>query len=178
MDGEASAKADPGLAATIHGAQHGDAACFDRLADHFAGRVYGFLYRLTGSRNDAEDLMQEVFVRVIRMIAGYQHDGRFESWIFRIAANLCRDRVRRIQRTPKHLALEGSDDGSEEGGGSFQSLAANDSGPDARMVKTEELDALGVALAQLPENERTVIMLRHFSQMSFKEIAEIGRAHV
>lgn len=168
MDGESSAGADRGLAATIHGAQQGDAASFDRLVEQFAGRLYGFLYRLTGSRSDAEDLMQEVFVRVVRMIADYQHEGRFEAWLFRIAANLCRDRIRRISRLPKHHTLEvGEDDGAEP------EFIAGNSAPDSRMARTEELDALGTALAQLPDVERTVITLRHFSQMSFKEIAEV-----
>jgi len=168
MDGESSASADRGLAATIHGAQAGNAACFDRLVEQFAGRLYGFLYRLTGSRSDAEDLMQEVFVRVVRVIADYQHEGRFEAWLFRIAANLCRDRVRRISRLPKHHTLE---DGEDDAAGS--DFVAGSGGPDSRMAKNEELDALGAALAQLPDVERTVIMLRHFSQMSFKEIAEV-----
>src|SRR5215510_10398391 len=70
------------LAATIRGAQRGDAASLDRLVDEFAGRIYGFLYRMTGSRADAEDLMQEVFVRLVRTIRSYEHDGRFEAWLF------------------------------------------------------------------------------------------------
>lgn len=176
MDGGRLAKADPELAATIRGAQTGDRACLDRLVEQFADRLYGFLYRLTGSRSDAEDLFQEVFVRVVRVIADYEHDGRFEAWLFRIAANLCRDRVRRISRLPKHHTLE-VDDEADGAGAEFISgnsrLGGSSSGPDSRMARAEELDALGSALAQLPDVERTVIMLRHFSQMSFKEIAEV-----
>jgi len=163
------------LAATILGAQRGDPASFDRLVDHYAGRVFGFLYRLTGSRCDAEDLMQEVFVRVVRMISAYQHEGRFEAWLFRIAANLCRDRVRRAKRAPKQIAL---DDGADQDGQSqipgrsYEDVAVDHAAPDAGLVRKEDLDSLGRALQQLPEAERTVIMLRHFSQMSFKEIAE------
>jgi len=168
MDGEA-------LAATIKGAQRGDPASFDRLVDQYAGRVFGLVYRLTGSKADAEDLMQEVFLRVVRMIGAYQHDGRFEAWLFRIAANLCRDRVRRSKRTPKTVALDAPPEGPDEassGPRSFSDIAASTPSPDAGLVRTEELDALGKALEQLPDAERTVIMLRHFSQMSFKEIGE------
>jgi RNA polymerase sigma-70 factor, ECF subfamily len=168
MDGEA-------LAATIKGAQRGDPASFDRLVDHYASRVFGLLYRLTGSRADAEDLMQEVFLRVVRMIGAYHHDGRFDAWLFRIAANLCRDRVRRAKRAPKIVALDAPSQGPDEassGPRSFGDITASTPSPDAGLIRTEELDALGKALEQLPEAERTVIMLRHFSQMSFKEIAE------
>jgi RNA polymerase sigma-70 factor (ECF subfamily) len=168
MDGEA-------LAATIKGAQRGDPASFERLIDLYAHRVFGLTYRLTGSRPDAEDLMQEVFLRVVRMIGAYQHDGRFEAWLFRIAANLCRDRVRRARRTPKLVALDAPTEDAGEtppGPASFGEIAATTPPPDAALMRSAELDALGKAIEQLPEAERTVIMLRHFSQMSFKEIAE------
>lgn len=165
MDGDA-------LAAAILGAQRGNAAAFDTLVDHFSGRVFGFLYRLTGSRTDAEDLMQEVFVRLVRMIGAYQHDGRFEAWLFRIAANLCRDRVRKAKRTPKQISIDaGSDADGDTNTGSLLPSSGT-AAPDAGLVMQEDLDALGRALAELPEAERTVIMLRHFSDMSFKEIAE------
>jgi len=96
---------DAVLAEVIRGAQRGDEAAFDRLVAAYGRRIVGFLYRLTGSRDDAEELAQEVFVRIVRTIRAYRHDGRFEPWLFRIAANLARDRVRRIQRRPMVLPL-------------------------------------------------------------------------
>ncbi len=167
MDGEA-------LAAAILGAQRGDSACLDRLVEHFAGRIFGFLFRMTGSRQDAEDLMQEVFVRLVRMIGAYQHDGRFEAWIFRIAANLARDRVRKVRRSPRLVALVEADSDSKEvfGASAVKDLAASNEPVDAGLVRGEAVDALHTALAALPAAEREVIMLRYFSQMTFKEIAE------
>lgn len=162
MDGEALDRA-------IRGAQAGDTASLDLLVDHFAGRVFGFLYRMTGSRHDAEDLMQEVFVRLVRMIGAYQHDGRFEPWLFRIAANLVRDRLRRTRRGPRIVALSTPNGDDSDG---LDSMVAASDAVDARLVHGEEVGALGRALQRLPEAEREVVMLRHFSQMSFKEIAE------
>ena len=86
------------LSDAIRRAQARDAAAFDELVDAYSGRLYGYFYRLTGSRHDAEDLLQELFVRLVRMIGDYQHDGRFDGWLFRIATNLVRDRVRRSRR--------------------------------------------------------------------------------
>src|SRR5258706_5019918 len=95
MDGER-------LTEAIRGAQGGDPAAALWIVEQFGNRVFGFFYRTTGSRTDAEDLMQEVFVRFVRMIGSYHHDGRFEAWLFRIAANLGRDRARRGKKaTPK-----------------------------------------------------------------------------
>lgn len=167
MDGEALERA-------ISGAQKGDTSCLDRLVEHFAGRIFGFLYRMTGSRHDAEDLMQEVFVRLVRMISAYQHDGRFEAWLFRIAANLARDRLRRHRRGPRFVSTgtgREEDEGLGEVGG-FRDVGASNEPVDAALVRQEEMDALGAAMVQLPDAEREVVMLRHFSQMSFKEIAE------
>lgn len=163
MEGEALDRA-------IQGAQAGDRASLDLLIDHFAGRVFGFLYRMTGSRHDAEDLMQEVFVRLVRMIGAYQHDGRFEPWIFRIAANLVRDRLRRTRRGPRIVSMSAV--GSDDESGGFDAMAETAQPVDAGLVHGEDLGALGMALKRLPEAEREVVMLRHFSQMSFKEIAE------
>lgn len=166
MDGEA-------LEGAISGAQKGDAACLDRLIEHFAGRIFGFLFRMTGSRHDAEDLMQEVFVRLVRMISAYQHDGRFEAWLFRIAANLARDRLRRTRRGPKFVGPAAGNDG-DLGGGSphLEELSSRNVPVESRLIHREEMDALNAALLELPDAEREVVMLRHFSQMSFKEIAD------
>jgi RNA polymerase sigma-70 factor (ECF subfamily) len=168
---------DAALAEVIRGAQRGDAAAFDRLVDAYGHRITGFLHRMTESRQDAENLAQEVFLRLVRTIGAYKHDGRFEPWIFRIAANLARDRVRRAKRAPKFVTVKTG--GTGEAGdtdefGSLDKIEGSSEPADAAMERGEQIDALHEALATLPEAEREVMMLRHFSQMSFKEIAEMA----
>jgi RNA polymerase sigma-70 factor (ECF subfamily) len=166
---------DEALAEVIRGAQRGESASFDRLVESYSGRIYGFLYRVTGSKHDAEDLMQEVFLRLVRTIAAYEHFGRFEAWVFRIAANLARDRVRRVRRSPLEVAPAAGGSGDwvdTHRGPRVEGVAASGGVAEAGLVLDEEIDALNAALAVLPDAEREVIMLRHFSQMSFKEIAE------
>lgn len=163
------------LAQVIGRAKAGDPEAFDRIVDAFAARLYGYLYRLTGSRDDADDLLQEVFLRVVRTIGGYDHDGRFVGWLFRIATNLARDRVRRLGRTPQILRLEpapASKAGNNEAAGWYESGDLSQPAPDAPMVLREAVDALQTALAELPAAEREVVMLRHFSDLSFAEIAK------
>ncbi len=163
---------DAALAQVIRGAQRGEAAAYDRLVDAFAHRLIGFLHRQSGSRHDAEDLLQEVFLRVVRTIGSYHHDGRFEPWLFRIAANLARDRIRRVRRSiewPESVSqLEGRDET-----GPLQQAPASEEPGDVALQRAEEFDALDAALLKLPPTEREVILLRHFSQMSFREIAEL-----
>lgn len=162
---------DPALGELIRGAQRGDAVAFDRLVEAFAHRLSGFIYRMTGRREGVEDLVQEVFVRVVRMIGAYQHDGRFEAWIFRIAANLVRDRLRRTKRAPRLVDVGSLGGGEEVEAGGLDRLEGPSEPADARLVRDEAIDALNDALARLPEAEREVVLLRHFSQMSFREIA-------
>lgn len=161
------------LAAVVRDAQRGDPQAFDALVDLYAGRIFGFLYRLTGSRHDAEDLMQEVFLRVVRTIERYDHDGRFEPWVFRIAANLVRDRVRRSKRGPRRVESAKSDGGDGKASDVLDDVEARE--PDVRhaLVEREDIAVMNRALVELPEGEREVLMLRHFSQMTFKEIAEL-----
>jgi RNA polymerase sigma-70 factor (ECF subfamily) len=164
------------LATLIRRAQERDPEAFDALVEAYSRRLYGYLYRLTGSRDDADDLLQEVFVRVVRTIDRYQHNGRFEAWLFRIATNLVRDRVRRLKRrgptnTWAHLSGTGAEESAQ---GFLESQPSEEESmrPEARLEKAEASDQLQSALGRLPEGEREVIMLRHFSEMSFKEVAE------
>ena len=88
------------LAELIDRARNRDKAAFDELVEAYGPRLFGFFYRTCNRREEAEDLLQETFLRVVRMIGGYEHDGRFDRWVFRIATNLVRDRVRRVRRSP------------------------------------------------------------------------------
>ena len=86
--------------AIILRAKRMDAAAFDEIVDLYAGRLCGFFRKLLGQRSEAEDLTQEVFVRVVKMIGSYTERGQFDAWLFRIASNLARDCVRKNKRTP------------------------------------------------------------------------------
>lgn len=155
---------DP-LADVIGRAQQGDPAAFDELVDRFSPRLFGLLYRLSGSHHDAEDLLQEVFLRVVRTIDDYRHQGRFEAWLYRIALNLARDRVRRRQR-------RGATAGGTMDWISLDGCPASHPPPDQPLELAEQVDRLQQALERLLPAEREVIMLRHFSDMSFREIAD------
>lgn len=150
------------LASLIERARQRDAAALDQIVQAYAPRLYGYFYRL--ARPEAEDLLQELFLRVVRNIGQYQHDGRFDAWLFRIAANLVRDRVRRA-----HQGTWSDADGAEV----LSRVADRDVLPEERLAAKEQCDRLQLAIEQLPPAERETVMLRHFSQLSFQEIADI-----
>lgn len=155
----------------ISRAQRREPEAFDALVETYSSRLYGYFYRRTGSRHDAEDLLQEVFVRLVRMVDQYEHDGRFDAWLFRIAANLIRDRLRRARRMSDLHVPAGN---SADGAGLLHEVPDTSARPpDFDLNRSEQIDRLQQAIEQLPDPEREVICLRHFSQMSFKEVAEV-----
>ncbi len=160
------------LESVIRRAQKLEPEAFDWLVDAYSARLFGFLYRLTGRRDDADELVQEVFVRVVSHIARYQHDGRFEAWLFRIATNLARDRVRRIARSPEIGSLDGGPSDAEPSMADRLPDEAGDA-PERRMEHEEDVDRLQEALGKLPDAEREVVMLRHYGNLSFNEIATL-----
>lgn len=156
--------------AIIARARRMDPSAFDEIVDAYAGRLCAFFCRLLGRRDEAEDLTQEVFVRVVRRIDSYSEQGRFDAWLFQIAANLARDRVRRDQIKPSTMSLdaeERDDPDDVEPSGRMRVVP-----PDRAMENADDADRLQGAIARLPAPEREVVLLRHYGQLSFAEIAE------
>ncbi len=157
------------LAEQIAGCQAGRPEAFSRLLAEFGPRLYRYFYRACGSEADAEDMVQELFVRLLEKIGSYEHQGKFEHWLFRVAANLSRDRLRHKARTGPILSLQHVTHDELELG---DTLAADGPEPDGRMQQAQQMDALQKALSQLPPPDREIILMRHYGGMSFKELAE------
>jgi RNA polymerase sigma factor (sigma-70 family) len=135
---------------------------WDEVVDQHSDRVYRLAYRLTGNRPDAEDLTQEVFVRVFRSLDTYT-PGTFEGWLHRITTNLFLDQARRKQRI-RFDAL------SDERAARLSSTAP---GPDAAYVDRTFDDDIERALATLPPDFRAAVVLCDVEGLSYEEIAEI-----
>jgi len=154
----------------IRAARAGDEQAYQDFLAAYGPRLYGYFFRATGSAHDSEDLLGEVMVRLLRRLGDYDERGRFEPWLFRIAANLVRDRIRRGRVRPSLASLEAGDgDHAPLGDG----LAGKSQPVDADLLSAEAGDALAAALATLDERSRHMVLLRHFSEMSFREIAEV-----
>ena len=175
-EGEVSGGLGPEeLAVVIERAQRFDPDAYDVLVDVYGQRLYGFLYWLAGSREQTEDLLQEVFLRVVQALPRYTHRGRFEGWLFRIAANLVRDRIRQTRRAPTAISMSAAGDDQDEAnhGAGWDRSDGSETGPEAPLILREQIDRMQAALGQLSAAEREVIMLRHYSERSFAEIAEL-----
>ncbi len=139
----------------IAGCRNGDSESFSQLVDLYAGRCYGYFYRLTGSRTTSDDLLSELFVKLVEKFGSYR-GGNFDSWLFRIASNIFYDHLRAKQRDDRLIEarkerLRAERAGKEKGDG--------------------RLDRLQEQLGKLDEDVRELILLRYYSQLGFKEIA-------
>lgn len=151
----------------------GDEGAFETLYRRYEKPVFSFIYRMVLSAADAEDLCQETFLKVVRAKKKYRASAKFKTWLFNIALNLCRDRVRRM-KFRSHLSLNSpafSQDSEENK--KQQSICDSSSDP-TKNAQADEMKALvQQAFTTLPEQQRTVVILRQYHDMKFSEIADI-----
>jgi len=133
----------------------GDEAALAVLIDRYAAGMHAYLFRHSGSREDADDLLQETWIRVARSAKSFDTARRFRSWIYGIATNLVRDGFRR--RMTKERALH--------------TLAM--SPPAAPGADSADRGELRERIAELPENMRAVLLLRYYEGMNEAEMAEV-----
>lgn len=152
----------------------GDADAMTEIVNRHGNRLFGYLVRLTGSREKAEDAYQEVFIRVIRSASKYKPSSRFTAWLYTIARNITIDMARR----DKHRVTESLDAPAyQEGETSRVETMANDGAdPEQNLMVSEMKEALETAIGQLAPEQKEVLLLRERAGLSFKEIASITGA--
>jgi RNA polymerase sigma-70 factor, ECF subfamily len=146
-----------------------DATAFAQLVGRWESPIQRLCTRMTGDTHRGQDLAQDTFVKVFAQRKNYQPSGRFSSYLWRIALNICYDELRRIRRRGESSLH----DESEDGFALLDSQPAADPGPDRLAVAEERAESVRQALLQLPETYRTVLILRHYEDLKFREIAEV-----
>jgi RNA polymerase sigma-70 factor, ECF subfamily len=145
----------------------GDADSFNQLILRWERPIYALAYRTIGREEDARDVCQETFLRAFRALPRFRGQAKFSSWIYRIALNLCRDWIRRERRTgfvqpPEDVDLMAMV-AAEEPSESIEDLVA----------RKDQIRAVERAMALLPEEQRTAIVLKEYHGMTFQEIADL-----
>ena len=145
----------------------GDVESFNQLITRWERPIYVLAYRVIGQEEDARDVCQETFLRAFRGLAGFKGQAKFSSWLYRLALNLCRDWIRRRRRTPISTLPEDVE---------LEDLAS-EAGPSESvedLVARRELSGVvAVAMARLPDEQRTAIILKEYHGMTFQEIADL-----
>ena len=139
---------------------------FEELLNRHKERVFTTIYLIVKDRYTAEDLMQEVFIKAIRTIKSgrYNEEGKFLPWILRIAHNLSIDHFRKAKRYPMIVM--------EDGSSVFNMLDFSESSVEEEHIKQDTYNLLKAFIKDLPDSQREVLVMRHYMEMSFQEIAD------
>src|SRR3990172_3182842 len=149
----------------------GEERAFQELVERYQTRLLNFVFRTIGDRDRAEDLVQEVFIRVYRHLHRFDRSKKFSKWVYTIASNLAKNELRNRSRNPLVLfqTLRGTGD-DEERPIEFEDTTAR---PDDMYRKRHLRELVEWAVTQLPEHHREVFVLRELEGKSYEEIAEI-----
>ncbi|WP_420385484.1 RNA polymerase sigma factor [Roseivirga sp.] len=132
------------------------------LFERYNRPLYGFFYRLTSDQEVSEDLVQNVFVRIIKYRHTYKGDGKFSTWMYHMARNLFADHYRKEKRRGYKEDLDVAD-----------RYHSNDDHAEKLKIASEELGLLQVALDRLPEDKKEILVLSKYQGMKYKDIADL-----
>ena len=153
--------------AAVSRARGGDADAFRDLVQRHSRTIFRVAYRMTGNEHDADDVVQETFLRAYRQIDKFEERANFGTWLHRIAVNCSLDLLRSRVRHDKHRVNAKDNDEENEMTREFEST---DPQPDRLLLSAEMKQHVIAALERLSGNERTAFMLRHFEGMPVEEI--------
>ena len=150
----------------------GDETGLEVLIDRYKSKLYTSIYLLVKDDFLAEDIFQDTFIKVINTLRGgrYNEEGKFLPWVMRIAHNLVIDYYRKERRTPVVVNSEGFD--------IFDVLHFADESVEARMIREQTHKDLRRMIQLLPDDQKEVLIMRHYGEMSFKEIAEVTEVSI
>jgi RNA polymerase sigma-70 factor (ECF subfamily) len=144
----------------------GDPSAFDLLVLRWDRKIQGAIYRLMGSEEEVRDLCQEAFLKAYRGLGGFKGEARFSSWLYQIALNLCRDRMRR-RRGRVIVSLDALE-------ADAQGQVLRDEASTHDLVESRDLQQrVRAAVMALPDDQREVIVLKEYEGLTFQEIAEV-----
>ena len=150
----------------------GDSNALSTLVNRYKDKIFTSIYLLVKDKYLAEDIFQDVFMRIIDTLKGgrYTDEGKFLPWAMRIAHNLCVDHFRKVKRNP---TIKTSDDRDI-----FEVLNFSEAGVDTRIMAEQTSDKVRKLIDLLPEDQREVLILRHYADLSFKEIAQLTNCSI
>ncbi|AJD89517.1 RNA polymerase sigma factor SigW [Jeotgalibacillus malaysiensis] len=153
----------------IQQVRKGDQDAFGEIVELFKDRVYHVCFRMLGNRHEAEDIAQEAFIRAYTNIHTFDIDRKFSTWLFRIATNLCIDRIRK-KKPDYYLDAEVS---GTDGLTMYSQVETDGPLPEEEVESMELQESIQKEISRLPDKYRSVIVLKYIEELSLKEISEI-----
>jgi RNA polymerase sigma-70 factor, ECF subfamily len=149
----------------------GDESAFEYLVQKYRRAMVGFMFRMSHNAAAAEDLAQEVFLRVYRSRAGYEASAKFTTWLYRIATNLAVNHARdtRHERPENMVSLDEPDEET----GTTMDVADSSLTVEQNILRRERMAAIRAKVQSLPERQRLAVIMHKYQQMDYKQIAEV-----
>jgi RNA polymerase sigma-70 factor (ECF subfamily) len=160
---------DPQLVRAVAAGQQ---AAFAELLRRYENAILTFCYSFTRNRESAEDLAQETFLRVYRNAARYQPVAKFSTWLYKIAANLCINEVKKDRLRP-HLTLDEPAGPDPQGTRVVERLASPEEAPPGQAARRETQELLRQAIDRLPDDQRTTLVLVEYHHLPYQDVAEV-----
>lgn len=161
-----NSRMEPTDAAFVSRARTGDADAFRVLVERHSGSLFGLAYRMTGNESDAEDVVQESFLRAYRQLRAFDERASFGSWVYRITVNCSLDLMRARRRRSEQL--QAADQEMED---PIAALPSPDPAPDRLALSGEIRERLVSAMSRLSDTERSAFVLRHFEGMCLEDVS-------
>lgn len=151
--------------------KEGDESAFEYLVQKYRRAMVSFMYRMAHSSTVAEELAQEVFLRIYRSRSGYEATAKFTTWMYRIATNLAVNHARdtRHERPENMVSLDVPDTET----GQTLDIAGNRPTAEEDIIRQERLAAIRKHVEALPERQRLAVIMHKFQQMDYKQIADV-----
>ena len=153
-----------------------DERAFREVVQTYGDQIYNLTYRMLGDPAEAEDVAQEVFITVFKSIDSFRGDAKFSTWLYRIAANHCKNRIKYLARRGDHQRAQYVEESAAAGDGAAARLtgAAPAPSPDSQVAGAELEGIVQKTIASLDEEQRLLVVLRDVEDLSYGEIAEIS----
>jgi RNA polymerase sigma factor (sigma-70 family) len=150
----------------------GNESCLEMLINRHKDRIFTTIILIVKDSYIAEDLFQETFIKIIKNLkkGKYNEEGKFLPWAIRIARNMAIDYFRKMKRMPTVTGSDGED--------VFRKIRIAVDNREEQMIRTEKEDMVRAVISKLPEEQRQVLILRHYGDLSFKEIAEMTNVSI
>src|SRR5689334_20320796 len=155
------------IEATIQRAADGDQAAWDTIVKTYWRKVFNIAYRFVGTYDEAEDLTQDIFLKVFRSLGTFDRRANFQTWLISVSRNLCIDHYRSVRK--ERETIDRDVDANE------LTPASREPGPMATLEQHDRVGLLRQALAALPETLRTAVLMRDIQELSYQEIAQMLR---
>lgn len=147
--------------------QCGDIAAFGELVRRYQDKIYNLTAKMLGTSEDALDASQEIFIKIFRSLPGFDFRSSFSTWLYRVSTNVCLDLLRRRGREQINNLSPGGGNLPEE------NIRDNRPGPEEMYLEREKIKELKRAVEALPDSYRVALVLHHYQELSYKQVAEV-----